>query len=391
MDYAQEHGLTAAEEAWRKKAAAFAAKEIAPLARDWDRAGKFPREIVTRLGAAGLLGAALPKEAGGGGAGTLTGCLVAEEIGAVDGSVRGFLAVQAGLVATPLHEFGAPALKKQWLKDLLSGKAIGCCALTEPGAGSDLGAIATRVRTDGDHVVLDGEKVWITSGGIADVALVFGTVDPSKKTKGLECWVVPTRTPGFSARPMPGKDLGHRASDHAHVVLKGVRVPKGNRLGEACGGFAMAKHALEAGRLNVAAGAVGIHRACLDASVEFARTRRQFGSRVGDFQQVGATLADMAVELKAARLLTHHAARLRDRGLPSSEAVSAAKLYATEAALRAATHAIQIHGSRAYSDELPIERHWRDVIALTIYEGTSQIQRLILSRGLLGKDDGDAT
>ena len=150
-------------------------------------------------------------------------------------------------------------------------------------------------------------------------------------------------------------------------------------------------HALEAGRLNVAAGAVGIHRACLEASTAFARTRRQFGSRVGDFQQVGATLADMAVELRAARLLTHQAARLQDRGLPTSDAVSAAKLYATEAALRAATHAIQIHGARAYSDELPLERHWRDVIALTIYEGTSHIQRLILSRALLGKDEGGGT
>jgi alkylation response protein AidB-like acyl-CoA dehydrogenase len=343
---------------------------------------------VPRLGAAGLIGAGLPKEAGGGGAGALASCLVAEEIGAVDGSVRGFLAVQAGLVALPLAEYAAPEVRTRWLPDLLAGKAIGCYALTEPEAGSDVGAIATRVREDEDHAVLDGEKVWITNGGVADVALVFATADPAKKTKGLECWVVPTKTPGFSARPMPGKELGHRASNHAMLTLKGVRVPRANRLGEARGGYAVAMRGLEGGRLHVASGAVGIHRACLEASTAFARTRRQFGSRVGDFQQVGAALAEMAVELKASRLLAHHAARLVDRGLPAADAVSAAKLYATEAALRAATRAIQLHGARGYTDELPLERHYRDVIALTIYEGTSQIQRLILSRALLGKDEG---
>jgi butyryl-CoA dehydrogenase len=342
---------------------------------------------VAELGRQGLIGVGLPKAAGGAGAGALAAALVAEEIGAVDGSLRGFLAVQAGLVLTPLALHGSPEQRARWLGPLLAGRAIGCYALTEPGAGSDVAAIATRVRIEGAHAVLDGEKTWITHGGVAEVALVFAQSEPGAGRKGLECWVVPTDTPGFEASHMPGRELGHRASNHARLTLQGVRVPLANRLGPARGGHALAMEALERGRLNVAAGAVGTHRACLEASTRFARSRRQFGQRVGDFQQVGAELADMSVELEAARLLVHQAARLMDRGLHHADAVARAKLYATEAALRAATKAVQLHGARGYSDELPLERYYRDVIALTIYEGTSHIQRVILARDLLGRDE----
>lgn len=383
-----EHDWTAAEEEWRRRAARFAAEELAPFSRTWDRAGRIPREVFARLGALGFLGLSLPGSVGGGGASVLAGCLVAEEIGAVDGSVRGFLAVQSGLVASPIAEFGSPDQRARWLPGLLAGTSIGCCALTEPGAGSDLGAIATSVRREGEFAVLDGEKTWITNGGIADVALVFATADPAKRHKGLECWIVPTSTPGFRAEPMPGAPLGHRASDHARLVLSGVRVPASHRLGDPGAGFAVAMRGLEVGRLNVAAGAVGIHRACFEAAVAFAKTRRQFGQRLGDFQQVGATLAEMAVDLSASRLLVHHAARLADRGAPSAPAVAAAKLRATESAVAAATRTIQVHGARGYADDLPLERFYRDALALTIYEGASNIQRLILSRALLGKDEG---
>jgi alkylation response protein AidB-like acyl-CoA dehydrogenase len=270
---------------------------------------------------------------------------------------------------------------------LIGGQAVGACALTEPEAGSDLGAMTTTIRADGDDVVIDGEKTWITNGGIADVLLVFGSVERGAKTRGLECYVVPADTPGLSRHPIEGEELGHRASDHARLVLDGVRVPKSARLGPERKGFDVAMHGLADGRLNVAAGAVGAHRACLEASLEFARSRRQFGRRIGDFQQVAATLADMDVELRASRLLVHQAARLKDRGLDNAHAVSAAKLYATEAALRAATNALQLHGSRGYTDAYPLERHYRDVIALTIYEGTSNIQRVILSRALLGREE----
>jgi alkylation response protein AidB-like acyl-CoA dehydrogenase len=306
----------------------------------------------------------------------------------VDGSTRGFLAVQAGLVLAPVLAFAPAALRDAWAPRLAAGEAIGACALTEPEAGSDLGGMRTTIRADGDHVVIDGEKVWITNGGVADVLLVFGQTDPALRTRGLECYLVEGDAPGIAREPMPGRELGHRASDHARLVFEGLRVRRRNRVGEARKGFEVALHGLEDGRLNVAAGAVGIHRACLEASVSFARVRRQFGRRIGDFQQVGATLAEMDVKLRASRLLVHHAARLMDRGLDAAQAVSAAKLHATEAALEAATHAIQLHGSRGYSDELPLERHWRDAIALTIYEGTSNIQRVIVSRGLLGRDDG---
>lgn len=388
LPYAQRYGLSPVEEAWRAKAERFAREEAAPRVRDSDRAGRFDRELVRNLGRAGLIGVGLPVAVGGAGAGALAAALVAEELGAVDGSLRGFVAVQAGLVCAPLAAHGTQAQRERWLPGLLSGEAVGCYGLTEPGAGSDVAALATRVRVEGGEAVLDGEKVWITNGGVADVALVFAQSEPGSGRKGLECWLVPAGTPGFRSEPLPGRELGHRASNHARLTLAGVRVPLKNRLGPPRGGHDLAMRALEVGRLNVAAGAVGIHRACLEASVAFARSRRQFGQRIGDFQQVGAELADMSTELEGARLLVHQAARLRDRGLPDADAVARAKLFATEAALKAATKAVQIHGSRGYDDEQPVERFYRDVIALTIYEGTSHVQRVILARDLLGRDEG---
>lgn len=386
-DAAERYGLTPEQEDWRRRAAAFAEQQAAPRVRESDRAGRFDRDLVRALGRAGLIGVGVPREAGGAGAGALAAALVAEEIGRVDGSLRGFLAVQAGLVVTPLVRHGTPEQRARWLPGLLDGSAIGCYGLTEPEAGSDVASIRTRVRREGDEAVLTGEKIWITNGGVADVALVFAQSEPGSGRRGLECWIVPAGTPGLRAEPLPGRELGHRASNHARLVLADVRVPLDHRLGPARSGHDLAMRALEAGRLNVAAGAVGIHRACLEACTDFARQRRQFGQRVGDFQQVGADLADMAVELEAARLLVHQAARRMDAGLPHADAVAMAKLYATEAGLRAATKAVQLHGARGYSDELPVERCYRDVIALTIYEGTSHIQRVILARHLLGRDD----
>lgn len=388
LDYDREYDLPAEAAAWRERARAFAAEVLAPQVREADRAGRFPDGLLAQVGAAGLIGAALPAAHGGGGASCLAMCAIAEEIGAVDPSVRGFLAVQGGLVLVPLLEDAPEALRERWAPGLVSGQQIGAFALTEPEAGSDLGGMRTTIRADGDDVVLDGSKIWITNGGSADVLLVFGSVDRSARSKGLECYLVPADTPGLRADPMPGRELGHRASNHAHLTLEGVRVPKANRLGVPRGGYAVAMHGLDDGRLHVAAGAVGIHRAAFEACVAFARSRRQFGRRIGDFQQVGALLAEMDVELRAARLLTHHAARLKDRGIDHHAGASAAKLYASEAALRAATHAVQLHAGRGYTDELPLERLYRDAIALTVYEGTSNIQRVILSRLLLGRDQG---
>ena len=390
-DYAARYGLSAAEEAWRRKAQAFALEEVAPLSREADRAGRFPRALVPRMAALGLLGAPVDPAHGGGGASALAAAVIAEEIGRVDGSVRGFLAGHVVLVTQTVAQFGTDAQRRTWLPRLLSGATIGCFALTEPGSGSDAAAVATTVREDGDDVVLDGEKHWITNGGVAGVAIVFGTADAAAGRKGIEAWLVPTATPGFEAHPMEGHALGHRASDHARLVMRGVRVPKANRLGPARGGFKVAMGGLDHGRLNVAAGAVGIQAACLDACTAFARSRRQFGQRIGDFQQVGALLAQMRVDLEASRLLVHHAARTLDRTRAAATAeTSAAKLFASEAALRTATQAVRLHGARGYDDALPLERHYRDALGLTIYEGTSEIQRVILARDLLGRDDAPA-
>ena len=378
--------------AWRARAADFAREVLAPVAQAADRAGALPDHVIPALGEAGLIAAPLQRDAGGGGASTLASMCMAEEIGAVDGNVRGFLAVQTGLVCVPLWTFGTEAQHRAWLPGLLAGTAIGSFALTEPGAGSDVGAIATTARPDGADVVIDGEKVWITNGMDADVFLVFAQTDPALRTRGLACYLVPADADGLSRSPMPGNELGHRASTHARLRFAGLRVPASARLGAEREGFRVAMNGLAFGRLHVAAGAVGIQRACTAASVAHARTRRQFGQRIGDFQQVGATLASMATTLDASRLLVHHAARLRDMGQPAAEAAaSAAKLYATEAAVRTATAAIQLHGARGYTDELPMERHLRDALALTIYEGTSNVQRVILARHLLGKDEPEAT
>ncbi len=390
LSYADRYGIPPADEAWRAKAERFAREEVAPRSREADRSGRFPADLVPRMGALGLLAAPIAREDGGGGASTLAYALISEEVGRVDGSVRGFLAVHGGLATQTVARFGTPEQRRRWLPDMIAGKAVGCFAVTERGAGSDVAAIATRAHEERDYVVLDGEKVWITNGTVARIALVFATVDPAAGSKGIECFFVPTDAPGFLAEPMPGHATGHRASDHARITLSGVRVPTSARLGVARGGFKVAMAGLDQGRLSVAAGAVGIQAACLDLSLERARTRRQFGKRIGDFQQVGAALAEMRVSLEASRLLVHHAARLVDRGEPATVEVSSAKLFATESALTAATAALKIHGASGYSDECPVERHWRDAIGLTIYEGTSEIQRWILARHLLGKEGAPA-
>lgn len=385
-DLQDRYGFDDAAEMWRCRAARFASEELAPRAREADRQGHMDPAVVPALGAAGLLGATLPPDVGGGGASAMAGVLIAEEIGAVDGSVRGFLAVQVGLVASSLARHGTPAQVRRWLPGLIEGSAIGAFGLTEPQAGSDVGGLRTRLRRDGDSLVLSGEKVWITNGGIADVLIVFASEEPEARTRGLSAVLVTPDQPGVRRLPLAGQPLGHRASDHARLQFEDVRLTQADRLGARGQGFTVAMGGLGVGRLNVAAGAVGIQRACLEACVEFARTRRQFGQRIGDFQQIGAELAAMATRLETSRLLVHQAARLVDEGLDEAQAVAMAKLHATECAVETTTRAIQLHGSRGYSDEIAIERHHRDALALTIYEGTSHVQRVILARQLLGKD-----
>ncbi len=383
MDFA----LTSEQQRIRDRARQFAREEVAPLAREADATGSLPRQLIARLAELGLLAGPLDAAYGGAGMDSLSFALVCEELGWADSSLRGFLTVHAGLVTMCIRAWGTDEQRARWLPRLASGQSIGCYCLTEPEAGSDAASIQTTATADGDDYVLNGEKIWITNGTIADLAIVFATRDPAARHKGICAFLIPTETPGFQRERMPGEALGHRASDHARITFADCHVPKSALLGEPGEGFKVAMSALDRGRLGVAAGAVGIGQACLDACVEFARTRRQFGQRIGDFQMVQERLADMAADVDAARLLTYRAAWLKDQGRPATRETSLAKLFATEAAARAASEAVLLFGNRGYSNEYPVERFYRDIKGMQIYEGTSYIQRVIIARDLLGKEE----
>ncbi|GAB4580286.1 MAG: acyl-CoA dehydrogenase family protein [Anaerolineales bacterium] len=378
--------LTPSQLATQTLARQFARAEVAPLAREADETGVFPLHLVKRMGELGFLAGTISPEYGGAGMDYLSYTLVSEELGWADSSVRGFLAVHGSLVSLCINDWGTEAQKQRYLPQLATGEIIGCYCLTEPNAGSDAGNLETTATLDGDEYILNGEKIWITNGGIANLAIVFATIDRAKKHKGICAFLVETNTPGFHREKMPGKELGHRASDHAHIFLQSLRVPKSSLLGQEGEGFKIAMSALDHGRLGVAAGALGIAQACLDASVDFARKRRAFGQRIGDFQMIQATIADMATEIEAARLLVYKAATMKDQGLPTTRETSMAKLYATEIALKAASNAVLLHGGRGYSNEYPVERHYRDIKGLQIYEGTSHIQRIVIARDLIGRE-----
>jgi len=363
----------------------FAETEVIPIAREADEKREFPLHLVRRMGELGFLGGPLEPEYGGAGMDHLSLALVYEELGRADSSVRGFLSVHTSLVSLCIRDWGTEEQKRHFLPRLARGEWIGCYALTEPNAGSDPAAMEATVREDGDSYVLDGEKIWITNGNIAHVALVFATRDRAARHKGICAFLVETDRPGFRREKMPGTELGHRASDHARIVLEGCRVPRSALLGASGEGFKVAMSALDHGRLGVAAGAVGIGQACLDACIDFARKRRQFGQRIGDFQMIQAAVADMASDVEAARLLAYRAAWMKDQKLPATRETSIAKLFATEAAARAASQAVLLHGSRGYSNEYPVERYYRDIKGLEIYEGTSHIQRIIIARELIGR------
>lgn len=372
---------------WQAVARDFAEREVAPLAREADERRVFSPALVRRMGELGLLGGPLEREYGGSGMDYVSFALVAEELGRVDSSVRGFLTVQVGLVTLCLRAWGNEAQRARYLPALASGASIGCYCLTEPEAGSDAASIQTTARATADGYIINGEKVWITNGGVADVAIVFATLDAAQRHKGVCAFLVDPTAPGFDRERMPRQELGHRGSDHAHLTFRDLRAPADALLGQAGEGFKVAMSGLDRGRLGVAAGAVGVGQACVDACVAFARERRQFGKRLGDFQMIQATIADMAAEVAAARLLTYQAAWLQDRGLPATRATSIAKLYATEAAARAATEAVTLHGSRGYSNEYPVERYLRDIKGMQIYEGASNIQRIIIARDLIGREE----
>ncbi|MEU2230700.1 acyl-CoA dehydrogenase family protein [Streptomyces vietnamensis] len=375
--------LSEEQEAVRRLAEDFVAREVTPHAAAWDRAEEVDRGIVKKLGAVGFLGLTIPEEYGGSGGDHLAYCLVTEELGRGDSSVRGIVSVSLGLVAKTIASWGTEEQKREWLPRLAAGEALGCFGLTEPGTGSDAGNLATRAVRDGDAYVVNGSKMFITNGTWADVVLLFARTNDTPGHKGVSAFLVPTDAPGLTRRPVHGK-LGLRGQATAELVLEDVRVPADAMLGPEGKGFAVAMSALAKGRMSVAAGCVGIAQAALDAAVRYAGEREQFGKPIASYQLVQELLSDIAVDVDAARLLTWRVADLIDRGQDFATAASKAKLYASEAAVRAANNALQVFGGYGYIDEYPVGKLVRDARVMTLYEGTSQIQKLIIGRALTG-------
>ena len=370
----------------RSTAREFCEREIVPFARRWDREERLDRSIVAKLAEVGFLGAALPQEYGGAGFDHLSYCLLIEELGRADSSVRGVVSVNNGLVGTTILKWGTEEQKRGLLPRLASGEALGCYGLTEPGTGSDAGNLETRAVRDGDDWVITGSKMFITNGTWAAVALIFArTGEPGSGPRGITCFLVPTDLPGFTATEVRGK-LGLRAQDTGELTLDGVRVPDAARLGDQGQGFRVAMSALDAGRMSLAAGCVGIAQGCLEASVRYAKERVQFDRPIARFQLVQELIADVATETEAARLLTWKVAALADAGREHHLESSIAKYLASEVAVRAANAAVQVHGGYGYIDEYPVGKYLRDARVTTLYEGTSQIQKLIIGRALTGEN-----
>jgi alkylation response protein AidB-like acyl-CoA dehydrogenase len=361
----------------------FCDKEIAPRVRENDRAGRFDRELASKLGEMGYLGAPVSEKYGGRSLDYLSYGLIVEQVGRVDSSARTVVSVQTSLVAGSIERWGSEEQKREWLPRLCSGEALGCFALTEPDTGSDAANLRTRAnRTDGGWTI-SGNKMWISMGNVADVALVFAQTDPEKKHKGLACFLVPTADGGYSSEEIHGK-LGLRASDTAEISLDEVSVPDEAMLGEIGDGFKVAMSALDNGRYSVAAGCVGICEGCVEASVAYAKERKQFGVPLARFQLVQEMIADMILKRDASRMLVYRAGALKDEGKPNTMETSVAKLFATESAVECANLAIQVHGGAGYVDDYPVERYLRDARVTTLYEGTSQIQKLIIGRAATG-------
>ncbi|MCT4357375.1 acyl-CoA dehydrogenase family protein [Streptomyces sp. Je 1-79] len=375
--------LSEEQEAVRQLAEDFVAREVAPHVVAWDRSENVDRSIVKKLGAVGFLGLTIPEEYGGSGGDHLSYCLVTEELGRGDSSVRGIVSVSLGLVTKTLASWGSEEQKRAWLPRLTSGDALGCFGLTEPGTGSDAGNLSTRAVRDGDTYVVNGSKMFITNGTWADVVLLFARTGDAPGHKGVSAFLVPTDTPGLTRRTIHGK-LGLRGQATAELVLEDVRVPASAMLGPEGKGFSVAMSALAKGRMSVAAGCVGIAQAALDAAVRYAGEREQFGKPIASYQLVQELISDIAVDVDAARLLTWRVADLIDRGQDFATAASKAKLYASEAAVRAANNALQVFGGYGYIDEYPVGKLLRDARVMTLYEGTSQIQKLIIGRALTG-------
>lgn len=374
--------LTEEQRAIRDLARDFAQKEIAPIAAKIDETGEFPIATVKKMGELGLMGIEMPPEYGGGGLDCISYVLAMEEISKVDASHGAIMSVNNSLYCYGIKKFGTEDQRRKFLTPIASGKKLGAYSLTEPQSGSDAGNMKTRAVREGDHYVINGRKSWVTSGPVADYIVLFAATQPELKHRGTACFVIDTTLPGFVRGKVEPK-LGIRASATCEITYENYRIPLSYRIGEEGDGFKIAMTVLDAGRIGIAAQALGIAQAAYEASVAYARQREAFGQHIAEFQAIQFMLADMAMRIEASRLLIYNAAMKKDRGERFSKEASMAKLCASETAMWVTTKAIQVHGGIGYSKELPIERYFRDAKITEIYEGTSEIQRMIIARNLL--------
>jgi len=361
----------------------WATARLLPLAAEMDRSSRYPPELIRELGDLGLMGVFIPEAYGGGGMDTISYCIVMEEIARAEAAISAVLSVNNSLVCYPILAFGDDRQKRQYLPDLAQGRKIGCYCLTEPTAGSDAGSLAATARDAGDHWVLNGTKIFVTNGVEANVLIVYARTETDPGSRGISALIAEKGDPGLSVGKVEHK-LGIRASSTCEIVLDECRIPKDRLLGQRGRGFSIALSTLDGGRIGIASQALGIARAAMEDATAYAKERRQFGRPIAAFQGTQWKIADMATRIQAGRLLAYRAAWLRDQGRRHTREASMAKLFASETAMWAATQAVQIFGGYGYIQEYPVERHFRDAKITEIYEGTSEVQRMVIARQILG-------
>ena len=375
--------LTEEQKMVKDMAKKFAEAEIIPSARENDIKEHFPMEILKKMAPLGFLGGPIPEKYGGAGLDFISDAIIFEEIGRADSSLRTTLSVQVSLVGLTLLLWGSEEQKQKYLPKLCKGEFIGCFALTEPGAGSDAASLSTSAVLKSTDWVLNGTKTWISNGGIADISIVFAVTDKTTEHHGITAFIVEKGSPGFSTKDIKGK-LGLKASNTSELIFEDCRIPKNALLGRIGEGFKIAMSALDNGRYGVASGCVGIIQGCIDACTKYTKERHQFEKPISSFQLIQDKIARMVVDCDAARLLVYRAGYLKNKGVTNTVETSIAKYFASEAANRAASDAVQIFGGYGYSNEYPVERYFRDAKVATIYEGTSEIQKLIIASHVLG-------
>jgi len=368
----------------------WATARLLPLAAEMDRTGRYPPELLREIGALGVMGVFIPERYGGGGMDTVCYCIAIEEIARAEAALAAVVSVNNSLDCYPIFAFGTEAQKRTYLAPLARGEKLGCYCLTEPTAGSDAAALQATAQDAGDHWVLTGTKLFVTNGVEADVLIIYARSEATPGSRGISAFIAEKGDPGLSVGKVEHK-LGIRATSTCEIVLDGCRLPKDRLLGERGKGFHIALATLDGGRIGIAAQALGIARAAMEDAVAYAKERRQFGRPIAEFQATQWKVADMATRIQAGRLLAYRAAWVRDQGRPHTREAAIAKLFASETATWAASQAVQIYGGYGYIQEYPVERHFRDAKITEIYEGTSEVQRLVIARHLLGPAQGVGT